>query len=400
MNISVVVVSRRRPVWLARCLKAIRQLDHRSFEVVVVADPKSLAVTDCADLKTVPFDIPNISAARNFGLCSAAGDLCVFIDDDAVPEPLWLRHHEDAITHTGAVASVGYVRGRNGISFQSQVHSVDREAETHEERATGDCPHVPELQAGRALKLVGTNMAIKRSKLCEIGGFDEALRYFLDDSDISIRLAGSGAKCAVAPLAEVHHAFAPSERRTSLRAPVSLFDIGRSSAIFFRRHDSGDLDELFTRIMRRERARLERHMVAGTCEPRDIATILKTLKDGWSDGLVDALSDLSEIQPQAADFRPVHPIPPGHVVLQSRLLRRRRALARAEDVAKKSARVSLFSFSLTPVRHHVRYTETGVWLQTGGQFGRTCRNANFFKWCRFAERLKEESARVAKIRGI
>ena len=236
LSFSVIVVSRHRSSWLARCIKAVRQLDHPAFECVIVADRDSLSQVDSDGLKTVAFDDANIAAARNAGISAAAGDVCAFVDDDAVPEPMWLHHHQAALDATGAEASLGYVRGRNGISFQSQVAFVDAEAETHAKRFDGDAPFVPKPPLGQAAKLVGTNMAIRRATLARMAGFDPALRFFLDDTDLSLRLASAGGRIAAAPLAQVHHGFAASERRTGMRAPLDLFDIGRSSAIFFRRH--------------------------------------------------------------------------------------------------------------------------------------------------------------------
>ena len=112
---------------------------------------------------------------------------------------------------------------------------------------------VPDIPEERALKLVGTNMAIDRKVLLSIGGFDSACPYFLDDSDLSLRLLLAGTNRPRHPLAEVHHGFAPSWRRTSRRAPLDLFDIGRSSAVFFRRHDTTNAENLFERIRGRER---------------------------------------------------------------------------------------------------------------------------------------------------
>ena len=82
------------------------------------------------------------------------------------------------------------------------------------------------------------------------------------------------------------------------------------------------------------------------------------------------------------------------------LLRRRGLLAEAETAVRAGERVSVFSFSLTPVRHHVRYTDRGVWLQTGGLYGQSDRQGAFVKWCRFARRLGQEIRRVANARGI
>lgn len=400
MDVSVIVVSLGRPNWLNRCLMALRQLDYPTFEIIVIADTSSLQQADTTGLKSACFDTANISAARNLGLRHAAGEICAFLDDDAVPEPMWLFHIAQAFQATGADAVVGYVRGRNGISFQSRVASVDAEAETHDEPIEGDAPFVPSLTNGRALKLVGTNMAFRRSTLDDLAGFDEAFRYFLDDTDISLRLARAGKRAAVAPLAEVHHAFAPSGRRTAMRAPTDLFDIGRSSALYFRRHSTTNLDDLKDRIAARERARLIRHMILGNCEPQDIRKLLATLKAGWDSGMGEemptTISDLTTV----SSFSPVRTIPQGHTVLTSRLAKRRQMLKRAAEQSQNGHRVSVFSFSLTPIRHHVRYTDQGFWIQTGGQFGRADREAKRFRWCRFARRKKEETERVAKVRGI
>jgi GT2 family glycosyltransferase len=386
-------------MWLARCLKALRQLDHAAFEIVIVADTGSLRLLEGDDFKRRTFDAANISQARNIGIAAASGDICAFVDDDAVPEPMWLRHLEEAFIKTKAGAIVGYVRGRNGISFQSRVDSVDVEGETHQENAPDDVAFVPELPNGHALKLVGTNAAFRRDVLFDVNGFDPAYVFFLDDTDISLRLANAGIKTAVAPLAEVHHAFAPSKRRTALRAPKHLADIGRSTAIFLRRHRGIPEHELFKRVYDRERKRLIRHMVQGTCEPKDVGKNLRGLRDGWKDGLSCDLPSPPQLKSEESPFCGVTPMSE-HIVLTSRLLRRHVRVAEAAKLADSGQRVSVFSFSLTPVRHLVRYSDSGVWVQTGGQFGRTYRSDRVFRWCRFAKREKLEILRVAKQRGI
>ena len=88
ISFSVIVVSWQRPDWLSRCLCALRQIDHPNFEIVVVADSPSLQANDTSGMKSLAFDAPNISEARNSGIAEASGDFCAFIDDDAVPEPL------------------------------------------------------------------------------------------------------------------------------------------------------------------------------------------------------------------------------------------------------------------------------------------------------------------------
>jgi GT2 family glycosyltransferase len=398
---SVIVVSRQRPTWLHRCVTALKQLDYPAFEIVIVADEASLAGFDDPSCKVCAFDAANISAARNVGIAHSAGEICAFIDDDAVAEPLWLHHLARSFDVTNADAVVGFVRGRNGISFQSRAASVDAEAETHAEPYTGDAPSVLNVQDGRATKLIGTNMAIRRDVLLEMEGFDEAYRFFLEDADLSLRLQRAGKRIGIAPLAEVHHGVAPSVRRSGRRAPLDLFDIGRSTRYFIAKHGCTATEEIWERIERRERARLVTHMVAGTCEPKDVNHRMKSLKRGWDDlahvvRAKDPFPDMRE-----TIFFAVSPKRTGSVVLSSFLWVKRRNVTRmARSRVSGGERVSVFSFSLTSARHHVRYVEPGFWLQTGGLYGKSDRSEPWFKWCRFADRLRREIRRVAKQRGI
>jgi GT2 family glycosyltransferase len=142
---------------------------------------------------------------------------------------------------------------------------------------------VEPLPTGTVLKLHGTNMALRRSVLLELGGFDPAFRYYLDDTDLSLRLADAGHKGGGCP-AQVHHEFAASTRRTTDRVPLSLFDIGASTAVFLRKHaPRGDGRRPAPPGRRPARTavpvRSKRKLGA-----RDIETLMRSLRDGIADG--------------------------------------------------------------------------------------------------------------------
>ena len=298
LTISVVIVSRERPAALRRCLIAVSQMFFRPFEVVVVADHASClslrALPQAAFIKLVEFDEPNISAARNAGIVAAAGDVIAFIDDDAVPEPTWLNHLGAPFADPQVMAAGGFVRGRNGISWQSQGRSVDRTGRRHPLEIPPNRPSILPPPDGRAIRTEGTNMAVRRSCLAGIGGFDPRFHYFLDETDLNLRLADRGMATALVPLAEVHHGFAASNRRRTDRAPTDLRQIGASWSVFLAKHcDPEQIAAALDRVRGDERRRALRLMVDGRLEPRDIKRLLATLEAGIAEGTTRRETGLS-----------------------------------------------------------------------------------------------------------
>ncbi|TKA96303.1 glycosyltransferase, partial [Cereibacter changlensis] len=233
MTVSLIVVSRHRPEALARAITAIRQQDLPRFELIVVADPASAAGVGDPQIKLVAFDEANISAARNLGLAQAAGDVVAFLDDDAVPEPTWLRRLTDPFADPRVTKAGGFTRGRNGLSFQWRACELDRCGEDHPLAVDPEVVTLLEGTATRAPKVQGANCAFRTEALRAIGGFDPAYRFYLDEADVCLRLP---ALTAIVPLAEVHHGFAESAHRRADRAPRTLREIGASTMVFLRRH--------------------------------------------------------------------------------------------------------------------------------------------------------------------
>ena len=188
-TISVIVVSQGRPDHLRRCLLGLSQQYYKDFEVIVVADEAGCkTAAKYPSSKTQKTDIKNISVARNFGIMQAAGTLIAFIDDDAVPEPTWLCNLSEAFKDQGVAAATGFVRGRNGISFQWRGRLVNGQSQTLPITTKLDDPMIVGQQDGWVLKLEGTNMMFRAAVLREIGGFDGRLHFYLDETDVGVRL--------------------------------------------------------------------------------------------------------------------------------------------------------------------------------------------------------------------
>lgn len=402
-QVSVIVVSHGRPDDLRRCLLGLEQLIYPTFEVVVVADAAGLRRIDDmgwrSRIKAVRFDTPNISAARNLGFVQAAGQIVAFIDDDAVPEPTWLAALVAPFQNDDVAAAGGFVRARNGISFQWKARSVDPVGRT---RALEVDPTQPTILTGGAdcaIKTEGTNMAFRRRDLAALGGFDPAYRFYLDETDVNLRMAAGGRKTAIVPLAEVHHGFAQSPRRRSDRVPRTLFEIGASTSVFQRRHGAGP--EILCEREHHERLRLLRHMIDGRIEPAEVARLMTTLKQGFDDGGSRALTQFAPLGACRCEFLGFTPLPQGPTMVLSGRVHQARALKKkAQSMVANGQRVTLFLFSPTTLFHRLGFHSDGYWLQTGGVFGRSAREQPLFQGVGFQTRLQQEISRVAQQRGF
>lgn len=405
LSVSVVVVSRGRPEALKRALTGIAQLAYANFEVIVVADAaggeaaRTLSFAD--QVKVLTFEETNISAARNLGIAAAAGEVVAFIDDDAVPEPGWLFHLMAPFEDATVMAAGGHVRGRNGISMQWRAQAVDRTAHATPLALASKRPVVLWPQGGRAIKTEGTNMAFRRDLLAEIGGFDPAYRYYLDETDLNLRMAARGVATAVVPLAEVHHGYLENTQRTNGRVPRDLSEIGASMAVFLRKFcETTEAKLVWRQFRRQQRLRLLHHMTRGDTMPGDVGRLMRGLDRGYSEGLARGLALLEPIVRSADGFLRFEARSGGAVVVAGRYWHRRELREEARELAAQGKVPSLFLFSRTALFHHVRYQPAGYWEQTGGLFGRSERSQKLFRVIRFGKRLRLEKQRVAAQRML
>lgn len=382
---------------LRRCLTACSQLAWASFELIVVADKFGRdAVQDWRDVKVIACDQANISLARNLGIAAAGGDVVAFVDDDAVPEPMWLAALADAFGDAAVGAVTGPVLGRNGISLQSGAETILRTGETVP--AEKD-PTRRRASGGRSPKTVGTNMAFRADLLRSVGGFDECYRYLFEDADLNVRLGQIGVVTVYAPHAVVHHARAASKRRHKDRTPRDLFDIGRSTAIFLDRHAGEDAESALRNARVRELARLDRALVSGMLEPRDARRLRRSFDEGVAKAREKDRSPKFHTFSEPVDFLPRDVVSISYASFAAGVLGRKAATAKAQAARDAGAIVTLMVFSRTGLYHKIRYQD-GMWVHRGGIFGRAVRSEPILQFATRRRRFRRELDRISNHRGV
>src|SRR5436309_1007742 len=196
-KISVVVCTYNGASTIRDTLEALRDLDYPAFEVIVVNDGSTDETGQIAS--TYPYRVINeenqgLSRARNTGIAAATGEIVAFIDDDAYPDPHWLRFLALSFME-GNYAAVG---GPN-LAPSNDGWRADAIA-----NAPGG-PNAVLISDRIAEHIPGCNMAFRKSALEAVGGFDARFRTAGDDVDICWRLRDRGEVIGYSAAAVVWH---------------------------------------------------------------------------------------------------------------------------------------------------------------------------------------------------
>ena len=194
LSVSVIIPTYQRRDLARRAVESVLAQTVSSFEVIVVDDGS----TDGTDEALAGLDLRvkyhrrtnrGVASARNLGISRSRGEIVAFLDSDNS----WLPDHLAVLTemlarHPEAVAASTcpdfHIKRRDPVEV---VRVVDL---------------LPELTIGTRVGYLSC-VAVRRSALLEIGGFNEELPVW-EDSDLFLRLALRGPFCLLGRRTIVH----------------------------------------------------------------------------------------------------------------------------------------------------------------------------------------------------
>jgi glycosyltransferase involved in cell wall biosynthesis len=187
-RVSVVVVTAGRPDLLRQTLPALSTAVQGvpGAELVIVEQRGNTVEKLCAELDVAAAVVSDpgrgASRARNIGTARSGGDVVLYTDDDCIVPESWVEEHQRAHATLRVVASCGAVEGLTRAPTGDDLAALSR---VHGRSAAP-------WTVGH-----GSNIAVRRSVLTAIGGWDERIGPGTrlpagEDADLIFRLLRQG----------------------------------------------------------------------------------------------------------------------------------------------------------------------------------------------------------------
>jgi GT2 family glycosyltransferase len=228
---TVAVCTRDRPDDLRRCLDALMRLPDDGQEFLIIDNCPSGPATGALvgaypRVRYVHEPRPGLNVARNRALREARHELVAFTDDDAAPDPLWLRALTANFDDPLVLCATGLTVARELETPAQEFFEARSPFKLGFWRRTFDPAWHNPLQPGCG---AGVNMALRRSALSLVGPFDEALDAGTPtcsggDTELFARILSAGYRLVYDPAALSWH----RHRRTwpELRENIRGYAVG------------------------------------------------------------------------------------------------------------------------------------------------------------------------------
>jgi glycosyltransferase involved in cell wall biosynthesis/peptidoglycan/xylan/chitin deacetylase (PgdA/CDA1 family) len=231
-RLSVLIASHRRRSLLERCLRSFEAQTQplEDFEVIVADDGSDDGTAELAEALGTPLRLRVLRlekmgkpAALNAAIDVAAGDACLFVDDDIVASPGLVGEHLAAHRENPDTLGIGALT-------QSPPSRRDPYAESYARRWNARYEALQGAVVDWA-DCYGGNFSAPRGRLLEVGGFDAELPA-IEDLELGFRLQQAGCAVRFLPGAAAVH----DDEKPGARILADEVRFGGFCASFAREH--------------------------------------------------------------------------------------------------------------------------------------------------------------------
>jgi glycosyltransferase involved in cell wall biosynthesis len=216
--ISLVISTYNRPDALAAVVEGCFAQSDKHFEIIIADDGSTAATRELVEALSARSPVPmqhiwqaddgfRLAAARNRGTLAAHGDYLVFLDGDCIPQRDFIAQHRK-LAQRGYMVTGSRVLLSEAFTARLLAEHIDLPGASGLQklgyRLRGHMNKVLQLflrlpDIGRAKqrfswrRIKGCNLAMWRSDLDTVNGFDESFKgWGHEDSDLVVRMFNAG----------------------------------------------------------------------------------------------------------------------------------------------------------------------------------------------------------------
>lgn len=247
LHVSIVICTADRSSSLKSTLLSIKKIRYQSVEVIIVDASSTRETAEMLVEISISLGFPikfmkvkekNISLSRNVGIRVASGSIIAFLDDDAIPPPNWVDQLLSTYSiHGEKCAGVGGIvrdMTRPGYPVQFRYGITNLISETIAIRSS-EAPDYSQPQRFWYNGLMGANSSYRKELLEKINGYDEFFEYFLDETDVCLRLIKAGYEIHYSDVV-VDHYPQPSHNRKDQKHLTCWYSLAKNTTYFALKH--------------------------------------------------------------------------------------------------------------------------------------------------------------------
>jgi len=223
--VSIIIPVFNKLAFTRQCLERLARDTSLPFDVVVVDNASSDGTQTWFETPR-DFGFPltyirndsnlGFSRANNVGAARSSAEYLLFLNNDTLPAPGWLRAMVDTARKDGRVGVVGIKQlfpYTNRIHHTGIIFDADRRPQHIYPHSDGSLPFVNRERGYQAI--TGSCMLMPRDLFVTCGGFDEGYRNGYEDVDLCLRARQLGRTVVCCTSAFIYHYGQISETRTA-----------------------------------------------------------------------------------------------------------------------------------------------------------------------------------------